>query len=265
MPPAGDTTAATGDRRADSRPRSALSGAEVRKKNAVPISSLRADLIDRMREDKPDLDPDGMVAWQEVTRYRAILVEDLLHAERRDITILEREVIDSLAEHETVADNVEQEMEVAASVGERAADHVAEFGGSWRFIILFGAILVAWMGLNVAMASRAFDPYPFILLNLVLSCLAAVQAPIIMMSQRRTEAKDRARSLNDYQVNLKAELEIRHLHEKMDHLMTRQWERLAELQRLQIELMQELLGRKRKAQGGGFSSGFSPPVPPSDE
>ena len=85
----------------------------------------------------------------------------------------------------------------------------------------------------------AFDPYPYILLNLLLSCLAAIQAPIIMMSQRRQEAKDRFRSLNDYQVNLKAELEIRHLHEKIDHLISRQWERLAEIQELQIELLQE--------------------------
>jgi len=98
-----------------------------------------------------------------------------------------------------------------------------------------------WIISNVARGPEAFDPYPYILLNLMLSCLAAVQAPIIMMSQRRQEAKDRLRSLNDYQVNLKAELEIRHLHEKLDHLITRRWERLAEIQELQIELLQERL------------------------
>ena len=243
------------ERQPEARQRSALSGSELRRKDAVQVASLRGDLVDRMRVDHPELDPEGVVSWQEVTRYRTQLVEDLLHAEKRDITTLEREVIDSLAHHQTVADNVEQELEVHRSFGERAADHVAEFGGSWHFIILFGVVLVVWMALNVAMQTRAFDPYPFILLNLVLSCVAAVQAPVIMMSQRRTEAKDRARSLNDYQVNLKAELEIRHLHEKMDHLMTRQWERLAELQRLQIELMQEVLDRKRRPQasvaGGG--------------
>ncbi len=226
--------------------RSALTGLELRRKDGIRIDTLRSDLVERMREDAPDLDLEGVVSRQEVAQYRAQLVEDLLHAEKRDITALEREVIDSLAEHQTVADNVEQELEADRTLGERAADHVASFGGSWRFIILFGVVLVVWMAINVAMAMRAFDPYPFILLNLVLSCLAAVQAPIIMMSQRRTEAKDRARSLNDYQVNLKAELEIRHLHEKMDHLMTRQWERLAELQRLQIELIQELLDKRRK-------------------
>ena len=101
-------------------------------------------------------------------------------------------------------------------------------------------MLLIWIAINVALAQRgAFDPFPFILLNLVLSCLAAIQAPIIMMSQQRQEAKDRLRSLNDYRVNLKAELEIRHLHEKLDHLISRQWQRLAEIQELQIELLQE--------------------------
>jgi uncharacterized membrane protein len=108
------------------------------------------------------------------------------------------------------------------------------------FLITFGILLVIWMAINaVAGNQSAFDPYPFILLNLVLSCLAAIQAPIIMMSQKRQEAKDRLRSQNDYRVNLKAELEIRHLHEKLDHLISRQWQKLAEIQELQIELLQE--------------------------
>jgi uncharacterized membrane protein len=120
------------------------------------------------------------------------------------------------------------------------SDRLASFGGSWTFLIAFFAVLLIWIAINVAWAQRgAFDPFPFILLNLVLSCLAAIQAPIIMMSQQRQESKDRLRSLNDYRVNLKAELEIRHLHEKLDHLISRQWQRLAEIQELQIELLQE--------------------------
>jgi uncharacterized membrane protein len=108
------------------------------------------------------------------------------------------------------------------------------------FILSFLMLLGVWMAYNVTRgAGGAFDPYPFILLNLVLSCLAALQAPIIMMSQKRQEAKDRLRSLNDYQVNLKAELEIRHLHEKLDHLISKQWQRLAEIQQLQLEIIQE--------------------------
>lgn len=107
---------------------------------------------------------------------------------------------------------------------------------------LFGTILLAWIGINSAVLlwKPPFDPYPFILLNLVLSCLAAVQAPVIMMSQNRQEAKDRFRAEYDYQINLKAELEIRHLHEKIDHLLSRQWERLVEIQQIQMELMTEL-------------------------
>jgi uncharacterized membrane protein len=121
------------------------------------------------------------------------------------------------------------------------SDVIASFGGSWSFIILFGLILAVWMAYNEIWPERdRFDEYPFILLNLVLSTLAAIQAPIIMMSQKRQESKDRLRSESDYRVNLKAELEIRHLHEKMDHLISRQWQRLAEIQQMQIETMHEL-------------------------
>ena len=227
------------------RPRCALSGRDLRRRDAVPVSSLRQELSELIRREHPELAEDAIVSRQEVARYRAILVEELLRAEKREVTDLEREVINSLEQHEMVADNVDDEFEVKRTFGERAADQVASFGGSWNFIISFGVVIVVWMVVNVGLGTRAFDEYPFILLNLVLSCLAAVQAPIIMMSQKRQDAKDRVRSLNDYQVNLKAELEIRHLHEKIDHLMMRQWERLAELQRMQIDLMQEALGRKR--------------------
>lgn len=124
------------------------------------------------------------------------------------------------------------------------ADHVATFGGSWTFITIFFAVLVGWMALNVVVLVRKpFDPYPFILLNLVLSCLAAIQAPIIMMSQNRREVKDRLRAEHDYQVNLKAELEVRLLHEKLDHLIVHQWQRLLETQRLQVEMLDGLAAR----------------------
>lgn len=151
-----------------------------------------------------------------------------------------------MAREETVARDVEAAWDDRRTVGEKAADVVADFGGSWAFIGIFFAVLVVWMAFNIWAATReVFDPYPFILLNLVLSCLAAIQAPIIMMSQKRQEAKDRLRSENDYRVNLKAELEIRHLHEKMDHLINRQWERLAEIQQIQLEIMQDMTQHKR--------------------
>jgi uncharacterized membrane protein len=147
-------------------------------------------------------------------------------------------VLDSIAAEATVAVPPDAP-EAPRSFGERAADRVASFGGSWTFLGLFASVLVVWMAVNSAylLGSGAFDPYPFILLNLVLSCLAAVQAPIIMMSQRRSEARDRARAENDYKVNLKAELEIRALHDKLDRQLLRQWERLASIQTLLIEVL----------------------------
>ena len=133
------------------------------------------------------------------------------------------------------------EFERERSLGERLADRIAAFGGSWSFLTGFGFFVLAWIALNSrALLAPPPDPYPYILLNLLLSCLAALQAPVIMMSQNRQEEKDRVRSKHDYQVNLKAELEIRQLHEKLDHLLSHQWDRLAEIQEVQLELLSEL-------------------------
>ncbi|MGZ8541716.1 MAG: DUF1003 domain-containing protein [Chitinophagaceae bacterium] len=121
------------------------------------------------------------------------------------------------------------------------ADKVASFGGSWKFIIIFFSFLVAWMLINIWwFHNRGFDPFPFILLNLLLSCIAAIQAPVIMMSQNRQEAKDRNRAEHDYKVNLKAEVEIRMLHEKIDHMLLHQNKRFFEIQKVQIELMESI-------------------------
>jgi uncharacterized membrane protein len=154
-------------------------------------------------------------------------------------------VLHSLREHETLAKDVDTEFEGDWTFGERLADRIAAFGGSWTFLISFGGFLALWIGVNsFVLYLRPIDPYPYILLNLILSCIAAIQAPIIMMSQNRQEAKDRVRSQHDYQVNLKAELEIRHLHEKVDHLLSHQWERLAQIQEIQLEVLSELSRRR---------------------
>lgn len=126
------------------------------------------------------------------------------------------------------------------------ADRLADFGGSWLFIGIFCGTLAIWIIMNsVVMLMKPFDPYPYIFLNLILSCLAAIQAPVILMSQNRQEARDRIQAEHDYRINLKAELEIRHLHEKIDHLLMNQWQRLMEIQQIQMELMQELARKKR--------------------
>jgi uncharacterized membrane protein len=168
-------------------------------------------------------------------------VEDALTEEVGDLTELEQKVIRSIKEQETLTENINVAFEKNITFGQHIADHVASFGGSWIFIGTFFLVLAAWIAINSASALlRPFDPFPYILLNLILSCLAAIQAPIIMMSQNRIETRDRLRSENDYQVNLKAELEIRHLHEKLDVLLKHQWQKLLEIQQIQMDFMKEL-------------------------
>jgi uncharacterized membrane protein len=226
------------------RPRCPICGKEAR--GGMRCDAVRPEIAALIAADHPKLKPTDRLCERHVDDYRTRYVAGLLAGERGELSALEKQVVESLEREETVSRDVERTWEHHRTPGERVADAVADFGGSWTFILMFFAVLTVWMGFNVWAATRAvFDPYPFILLNLVLSCLAAIQAPIIMMSQNRQEVKDRLRSQNDYRVNLKAELEIRHLHEKMDHLINRQWERLAEIQQIQLEIMQEMSRRKR--------------------
>jgi uncharacterized membrane protein len=206
------------------------------------VSESTADLI---RQEHPDWSGEGDVCREDLARYRAQAMNALLAAERGELGEIEQEVLQSLHEHELLARDTDAEYQGEWSLGARLADRLAAVGGSWTFIFCFFGFIVLWMTLNSAwLARRPADPYPFILLNLVLSCLAAVQAPVIMMSQNRQEQKDRLRSQHDYQIDLKAELEVRHLHEKVDHLLSHQWERLMKIQELQIELLTELGRRK---------------------
>jgi uncharacterized membrane protein len=217
-----------------------ITGRMVSRRKAIPFYALRPNLAARIKTDFPEIRPDDLISPKEVGRYRSLLVEEMIMHERGELSELDRQVAESLADHETIAENTEEDFEEARTLGERLSDHLAAFGGSWAFLIAFAVILIVWMAINLALGDKsAFDPYPFILLNLVLSCIAAVQAPIIMMSQKRQEAKDRLRSLNDYKVNLKAELEIRHLHEKIDYLLMRQLQRLSEIQQFQLDIMSQ--------------------------
>ncbi len=172
---------------------------------------------------------------------RAEYVRGILEEEMGRLTRLEEEVLEKLKEQDLIVRNINEEYNENLTIGQRMADRIASFGGSWAFIGTFIGVLFAWITLNsVVFLWRPFDPYPFILLNLILSCLAAIQAPIILMSQNRQEARDRLHLQHDYQVNLKAELEIRNLHEKLDHLLTYQWQRLLEIQEMQVEMMEEI-------------------------
>jgi uncharacterized membrane protein len=147
---------------------------------------------------------------------------------------LERRILDKVAHRKPVARDIVAEFEQRLTLGERTADRIASFGGSWIFIGIFVAVMVGWIVLNIA-RPLGFDPYPFILLNLVLSCLAAMQAPIIMMSQNRMSQKDRLDASHDYEVNLKAEMEIAALHLKLDELHLRQLDAIARIESLLLE------------------------------
>ena len=207
----------------------------------VPGESVREAIAKEIRKDYPDWNQDCYICQPDLATYRAKYVHNLLVSEKGELSTLEQDVLNSIRDHEILSKNVDSDLDQKWTLGEKLADKLASFGGSWTFLICFGLFLTFWIILNtVILLVRPPDPYPFILLNLVLSCLAAIQAPVIMMSQNRQEAKDRLRSQHDYQINLKAELEIRHLHEKIDHLLSHQWERLAQIQEIQLDLLAEL-------------------------
>ncbi len=217
------------------------------KSQLVPASVVRNTVADGIRREHPDWSGDGFICRADLNRYRSRYIQSLLEQEKGQLTTLEQEVAESLIQHEILSRNIESEFEKRATLGEHLSDKLSEFGGSWAFLIAFGVFMLVWMGINsILLVRHPFDPYPYILLNLVLSCLAAIQAPVIMMSQNRQEAKDRMRSKHDYQINMKAELEIRQLHEKMDFLLSSQWQRLLEIQQVQLELMDEVTTHRRR-------------------
>ncbi|MDO3656342.1 DUF1003 domain-containing protein [Acinetobacter genomosp. 15BJ] len=214
-------------------------------KNLIPIGTIRKVITEEIAQEFPEWSLQDYICLPDLTKYRMQYVQSLLNSEQGEVSNLEYDVLQSMQHHDLINKNIESKFDQNWTFGERLADKIASFGGSWTFLICFAGFLVIWVLVNtVVMVKHPADPYPFILLNLILSCLAAVQAPIIMMSQNRQEAKDRLRSENDYKVNLKAELEIHNLHEKMDHLLMHQWDRLAKIQEIQLDLLAEMSKKK---------------------
>jgi uncharacterized membrane protein len=211
---------------------------------ARPAELVRQPIVDIIRKTYPEWSSSGYICNSDLNHFRTEYVKDVLEIEKGELSSLEEEVLKSLKEQELLSQNINIEFDRRLTFGERLADKIAEFGGSWRFIIFFTCFLFLWIVVNtIILMLRPFDPYPFILLNLILSALAAIQAPVIMMSQNRQESKDRVRAEHDYRVNLKAELEIRLINEKIDHLIINQWQRLLEIQEIQIELMEKFVGK----------------------
>ena len=204
------------------------------------------EIAEEIKITAPDWGAEHFICHADLALMRSRYVHSILMSEKGELTSLERAVLHSLNEQELLSATLESGFEQQWTLGERMADKIASFGGSWWFLIFFGIFLILWVFTNsLVYWLRPADPYPFIFLNLILSCLAAIQAPVIMMSQNRQEAKDRIRSQHDYQINLKAELEIRNLHEKMDHLLSHQWEKMVQIQEVQLEMLAELNDRKK--------------------
>lgn len=207
----------------------------------LPGNMVRSGMLKAVRERVQNWDPEGYICFSCLNRIRSEYIEDMLEKDLGELDELEKEVVESLRENELLSENLNEEYEKSLSLGDRIADKVAEFGGSWAFIGWFAIFMLAWIGINTwALLWKPFDPYPFILLNLVLSLLAAIQAPIIMMSQNRQEDRDRMRAENDYQVNLKSEVEVRMISEKLDQLLHHEMRRFLEIQQIQTDMLNEV-------------------------
>ncbi len=213
----------------------------------MPITSIRNSLVELIKNNGSQLDLNGFVCIEDLNKLRGRYVQKVLEEEKGELSSFDKEVLDSIINKDLLSKNVTQDFDEKLTFGERLSDKIAQFGGSWVFISIFGIFLFVWMAINVVVLTlHPFDPYPFILLNLILSCIAAIQAPIIMMSQNRQEEKDRKRAMHDYQVNLKAEIEIRQINDKIDHLMMQQGQKMLEIQEIQIELMEEISNKMKK-------------------
>ncbi|MBW1656288.1 DUF1003 domain-containing protein [Flavobacterium quisquiliarum] len=226
--------------------KSAISGLSFAESEKIYGKSIHDPILGLIKKEYPDFKEEDCIAVNELNLYRQKYISNYLSTEIGALSAMERNVIDSLKEDKSIVSLVEDEEE-NRNLGQRVADKVADFGGSWTFIISFVVFITIWIASNVyVFLDKGFDPYPFILLNLILSCVAALQAPVIMMSQNRQEEKDRNRAKKDYMINLKSELEIRLIHDKIDHLIMHQQQELIEIQKVQIEMMNDILNQIKK-------------------
>ena len=221
--------------------KSSISGSEYPVAEKVSAKNVRDAIIKTIQKEHPSFNEDCFLSVAELNHYRQQYISSLLNKELGTLTELEKTVVNNISSGHLISSETTEKTQ-PSNYGQRWADRIASFGGSWKFIGLFMLFLVIWMLVNFFwLSNKGFDPYPFILLNLILSCVAALQAPVIMMSQNRQEEKDRERAKSDYMINLKSELEIRMLHEKLDHLMITQQESLLEIQQIQVDMMKEMM------------------------
>lgn len=218
-----------------------ITNQEFKKYETVQGKDLQKEIFDLINIDFPNFTKEDYISIKELNKYRRLFFANLISQEKGEMEKIDQDVVEAIRNNSILSENIKDEVEKDSTLGQRVADKVAFFGGSWTFIIIFFTFLLIWMFLNFWMLhNKGFDPYPFILLNLILSCLAAIQAPIIMMSQNRQEDKDRERAEHDYKINLKAELEIKLLSEKIDHLLVHQNKKLLEIQEMQIQYLENI-------------------------
>jgi uncharacterized membrane protein len=228
--------------------RSDVSNSEFPLSDKISAKTIRHSILDMIQKDHPQFSHESYLSLSELNYYRKKYINEYLTEEIGELTMLEKTVLSSLTDNTTLTDKIEEEGQQNITFGQKIADKVATFGGSWTFIISFGVFIFLWIAINVFwLVNKSFDPYPFILLNLILSCIAALQAPVIMMSQNRQEDKDRERAKKDYMINLKSEIEIRTLHEKIDHFIINQQQELFEIQKIQVEMMADILKKVKKS------------------
>lgn len=219
-----------------------ISKNKICKGEEINGQDIRAGVYSLIEKDYPGFSKDDFVSLNELNRYRRLYLTSLIAEEKGELAIIDLDVMDAIKNNSILSENIKDEMDGELTFGEKFADRVALFGGSWHFIISFFVFIILWMVTNLwILTVKPFDPFPFILLNLILSCIAAIQAPIIMMSQNRQEQKDRIRGEHDYKINLKAELEIKLLSEKIDHLLVNQNKKLLEIQEVQTDYLEDLM------------------------
>jgi len=224
-----------------------ISKKEILSGEEIQCKDIRTGILSLLKSDFPDMYNDDYISIDELNQYRRLYLTSLVVQERGELAIIDKDVITAIRNNSILSEDIQEELEAQLTVGQKLADSVARFGGSWIFIITFFSFILVWMIANIIVLSRQpFDPFPFILLNLLLSCLAAIQAPIIMMSQNRQEQKDRVRGEHDYKINLKAELEIKLLSEKIDHLLIHQSKKLLEIQEVQTDYLEDVLKELKK-------------------
>jgi len=219
----------------------------IEKGEDIKGQDIREGIFNLIKTNFQDFHKESFITITELNQFRRLYLTSLITQENGEIAVIDRDVMEAIKNNAILSENIQDEIEADITFGQKLADKVAAFGGSWTFILTFFSFILIWILVNIwFIATRPFDPFPFILLNLILSCLAAIQAPVIMMSQNRLEQKDRKRGEHDYKINLKAELEIKLLSEKIDHLLVHQNKKLLEIQEVQTDYLEDLMKEVKK-------------------